>query len=631
MSGTTKVMRPPQSETVAANNATTNGAPPPAVVHPPIPIAEALQPEGRSQAPAASGRLSSSKHVLEHPAIVIPEAAPAPVAKTGFDYPTVLRGSTPHFNVYYDPGLGADGATIADSVLASCEGEYGQLGSYFTGVAPASFNIILAAGIGGAYHYGCGATDLYCDAQTGPDNVDHSRMLVVAEEVEVFSAQQGAGWDCGASNGEGLSRVLATLMYPAQLDGFSSAASWLDTPDRPNFVDVNDNSDRNYTSIGCSVLFLGWLRYELKYGWQAIVSAAASTLAGTYTNLSGQTDGWARFSTQLAARYPLGTPCGLVNDNPYPLDRHAGYMVQGRFGNHGNFEMVTPRDIGGLAHYWRNNDDPALPWYGPYGFGPTSTSYDSITMIQSSYAEPGNLEAVARAGDQLDFYWRDSGPWFRWNGPYRIASGVAGNPALIQGRFGSQGNFEMVVPLRDGALAHYWRDNDDPAMPWYGPVSFAGNIGNIDAVALLESNFGTPGNLEVVVRSGTNLLFFWRDSGPSFTWNGPTTITGGVQGRPAMVQSRFGTQANFELVVPTTGGGLAHFWRNNDDPAMPWYGPYPFGAGSNYSEVTLTQSNFADPGNLEVVAESGDALEFFWRDSGPSFTWSGPYGIETGA
>jgi hypothetical protein len=127
-------------------------------------------------------------------------------------------------------------------------------------MTPASFNLILAARIGGAYHYGCGATDLYIDAQTGPVNVDHSRMLVVAEEVEVFSAQQGAGWNCGASNGEGLSRVLATLMYPAQLDGFNSAASWLDTPDRPDFVDVNDPTDRNYVSIGCSVLFLNWVR-----------------------------------------------------------------------------------------------------------------------------------------------------------------------------------------------------------------------------------------------------------------------------------------------------------------------------------------------------------------------------------
>jgi hypothetical protein len=250
MPQTTRLMRIPQTETVAANGATADGTSPPAVVRPPIPISEALQPNGRREAPAARERLSTFKHVLEHPAVAIPEAAPATSPKTGFDYPTVLRGSTPHFNVYYDPGLGADGATIADGVLASCEVEYAQLEAYFTGVAPASFNIIIAAGIGGAYHYGCGATDLYCDAQTGPANVDHTRMLVVAEEVEVFSAQQGAGWDCGASNGEGLSRVLATLMYPAQLDGFNSGSTWLDTPDRPNFVDVNDPTDRSYVSTG---------------------------------------------------------------------------------------------------------------------------------------------------------------------------------------------------------------------------------------------------------------------------------------------------------------------------------------------------------------------------------------------
>ena len=28
---------------------------------------------------------------------------------------------------------------------------------------------------------------------------------------------------------------------------------------------------------------------------------------------------------------------------------------------------------------------------------------------------------------------------------------------------------------------------------------------------------------------------------------------------------------------------------------------------------------------------SGDQLDFYWRDSGPSFNWNGPYNIETGA
>jgi hypothetical protein len=42
---------------------------------------------------------------------------------------------------------------------------------------------------------------------------------------------------------------------------------------------------------------------------------------------------------------------------------------------------------------------------------------------------------------------------------------VAGNPVLIQGRFGSPGNFEMVVPAVAGGLAHYWRDNTQASMP----------------------------------------------------------------------------------------------------------------------------------------------------------------------
>jgi hypothetical protein len=38
---------------------------------------------------------------------------------------------------------------------------------------------------------------------------------------------------------------------------------------------------------------------------------------------------------------------------------------------------------------------------------------------------------------------------------------------------------------------------------------------------MIESNYGSPGNLEVVARSGSGLQSFWRDSGPAFNWNGP--------------------------------------------------------------------------------------------------------------
>lgn len=249
--------------------------------------------------------------------------------RVGFDYPATLRGSTAHFNVYYDnTTLGANGAAIADGVLAACENDYNTISAEFGGTTPAGipFNIIIAAldpsgqGGGGAYHYGCGAVDLYCDAKTVPAvDVDYTRFLVVAEEVEVFSDSQAAGWDCGASNGEGLSRVLATDLYPWELDGYNSASTWLDAPGRPDFVNVNDPTDTNYVSIGCSVLFLNYLRYQLDFTWTEIVAAAGATLEQTYQTLTNQADGLTPFKALLQAFYPEGTPSSLTTDNPFPL------------------------------------------------------------------------------------------------------------------------------------------------------------------------------------------------------------------------------------------------------------------------------------------------------------------------
>ena len=75
-------------------------------------------------------------------------------------------------------------------------------------------------GSGGASHPSCLSGEIQADVKSNPAlDVDLSRFLVVAEIVEVFSAAQNLGWDCGADNGEGLSRVLASGLYPAELDG----------------------------------------------------------------------------------------------------------------------------------------------------------------------------------------------------------------------------------------------------------------------------------------------------------------------------------------------------------------------------------------------------------------------------
>lgn len=229
-----------------------------------------------------------------------------------------LQGQTDHFAVYLDPALGGDGAADAQGVLSQCEADYATVSGYFGGLAAGPFRVILLANPNGAYHFGCASTDLFCDGVTSPSNPDLSEFLNVAEFVEVFEAVQAAGWDCGKSNGEGLSRVLASDAYPAQVRGFATAAAWLDSP-RHDFVDHTLDSDTDPAANGCSVLFLNWLRFQLNSSWQQVVGAAAPTLGETYTKLTGKRDGFKTFSALLEGRFPKGKPSGFAGDNPFPI------------------------------------------------------------------------------------------------------------------------------------------------------------------------------------------------------------------------------------------------------------------------------------------------------------------------
>ena len=298
----------------------------------------------------------------------------------------------------------------------------------------------------------------------------------------------------------------------------------------------------------------------------------------------------------------------------------------------GDFALISPRNTGGMSLYLRRNDEVGLPWMSPGIFSLGSGIANAVSLIQSNFGTPGigNFEVVARIGDRLAHFWREDRPPFAWHGPLFFGSGVSSSPALIQSRHGIKGHFDLVVPAAGAGLRYYWRDNDKPEVPWNGPFDFASDIGRVDAVTLIQSNFGTPGigNFEVVARIGDRLAHFWREDRPPFAWHGPLFFGSGVSGNPALIQSRHGIKGHFDLVVPAAGAGLRYYWRDNDKPEVPWNGPFDFASDiGRVDAVTLIQSNFGTPGigNFEVVARISDRLAHFWREDTSPFAWHGPF------
>src|SRR5262249_11206147 len=161
---------------------------------------------------------------------------------------------------------------------------------------------------------------------------------------------------------------------------------------------------------------------------------------------------------------------------------------------------------------------------GPSTFATDTGVVDAVSLIQSNFTSsgsgPGNLAVVARIGDTLQYYEREDFG-LTWSGPTAITTGVSAVPSFVQARpgtFGTKGDYELVVPLQSGGMGYFYRDNDDPTLPWTGPVVFGTELGTVDAVSIVQSNFSPqfvqtgvqgPGNLAVVARSGDQLLYFY--------------------------------------------------------------------------------------------------------------------------
>ena len=303
---------------------------------------------------------------------------------------------------------------------------------------------------------------------------------------------------------------------------------------------------------------------------------------------------------------------------------HSGLLVQSTFGGVGNYELVVPSALGGLLHGWRDPDVAGQPWKLDRAFGS-----GGVAVVSLIFTNAGMLEAVSRVGDRLEYYARfqiEGSTEFAWAGPSVIKTGVSGNPALIQSGFGGQGNYELVVALAGGGLGHLWRDNDQAHHPWIEVPSFGTSLGQVEAVALIQSNFGPPpGHLELIARAGQDLFLFWREAVPPFAWSSPSPVFSGANGIPGFIQSRHGGKGHFELVTPVASGGLAYLFRDNDQPSLPWSAPLHFGSGRP-ELVSLIQGKVGTLGigSLDAIVREGSQTVLYVRQTTPPHAWSAP-------
>jgi len=439
--------------------------------------------------------------------------------------PYTKRGQTTHFQVYYENVLGAHGATLADEVLARCEADFFRLQGYFGEITPPSmpFTIHIVTGVGGAYHANCAATDLHCgaDATTSSDTIN---MLVVAEEEEVFEAAY-TGWGCGQSHGEALSRVMAEIMYPAALDGFATAGSWLDGG-RPDWIGTTENTDRNYVSIGAGTLFCFFLRYQLGLTWAKIVKAGKgqATLAWTYQRLTGKTTAYADFKAFVDRHWPAGHPANLgATDNPFPVS--DGLELWHNWQSLGGILESAPVTVSwgpnrfdtfaigtnsALFHRWWDGH----AWGGWESLGGLCQSAPSVVSW-----EPGRLDIFVVGTDSgLYHRWWDGAHWGGFEG---LGGTISSQPTAVSW---APDRIDVFALGEDNACWHRWWDGH----AWGGWESLGGTFdGKISAAC------GGPNRIDLFGLGTDHALYhkWWDGHG----WGGWESLGGVLTSDPTVV------------------------------------------------------------------------------------------------
>lgn len=225
-------------------------------------------------------------------------------------------GQTANFIIFTDGTPSGDAA--AQAMLDACQADYAATKVWFGGLTPANlpFYVYADPNAGGAYHMSCAGTDVH--VQSDPNLAPG---FLTAEIVEVFEAAINNGWDCGLTNGEALSRVLAFERHPGIAGDFNQTEQDWWAAGHQDCVNDNSAGDTDQAANGCGDLFLYYLHSQLTFDWTAICLAGGQTLGACYQSLTSYDprQGFSDFVTALSSLDQGGTLALPPSGNPFPI------------------------------------------------------------------------------------------------------------------------------------------------------------------------------------------------------------------------------------------------------------------------------------------------------------------------
>ena len=540
--------------------------------------------------------------------------------------------------------LGAPGPTLADALLSTCERDYRQLQDWFgqIDIDDLPFKVTVQPGANGARHDGCSSTEITCDSFSGTD-LNLIRYLLVSEVDEVFMDNQNAGWKCGSSNGEALSRVLAGEIYPQEatpLQGspsFSAANSWLNN-NRPDWVNNTESTDKDFISIGCGTLFINWMQYQLGFTVNRIAQAGGDTLAETYRKLCDRPDAFQRFSALLASKFPLGSSASLPNDNPFPIfDKPQWSGLCGWRGVGGTFPpsaevAAVSRNPNQLDLFIVGNDGVVYTSWWTAGSDWSGVN-DNWRPIGGFFPAGAPVAAVSRNPNQLDLFvvgndgvvytswWTAGSDWSGVNNNWRPIGGFFRVGAPIAAVSRNPNQLDLFVVGNDGVVyTSWWTAGSD----WSGVNNNWRPIGGVfpaGAPVCAVSRDSNQLDLFIVGVDGVVYTSWWTAGSDWSGVNNDWRPIGGffASNRPVSVVSRNRDQLDLFIVgidgiVYTNWWSAGSDWSGVNNNWRPIGGFFPTG-----NRIAAVSRN---PGQIDlfVVGNDGGIYTSWWTAGSD---WSG--------